>query len=484
MAGTSRTASKRPARTSRVQAVRVAVATTRSAPAPAGSGRRKSARTAARAFASSPAARRPSRSSKTRTAAPPPRWVVASPTTRAAQSAVGPPAKTRGSAASTTSAKSARPSRFAAYAVQAASVDAPHPGRSLTSSTDRGVRPLARARAVLPLVRRSAVNRRSSSRTRPCDGTRSSSSEAVPDDDDDASSEEEDEEDTSAPPRASRPSTSVAAAAASSSSARSRSPRVTRPTSSGVWAADTPLSASPPAARPSANEAAERTSPASSAPEKSTARAARPASPTSSTKAAASAAIASLARIARVWMRRMSRRPARSGRSIVTWTSRRPGRLRAGSMSSGRLVSPTTRTLGSSSTPSILARSWLTTPSRTPVVSPASEPRGRAMASISSRTMTWSADRSPERAYSSSAGRKSSRTLRSASPTNLSRISGPLTTRGSRAPSSRASSRASSVLPHPGGPESRTPRTCETPSRFASAGSAREARTRRTMASS
>ena len=43
-------------------------------------------------------------------------------------------------------------------------------------------------------------------------------------------------------------------------------------------------------------------------------------------------------------------------------------------MSSGRLVSPTTKTLPASTTPSILARSWLTTESRTPVVSPLSAP--------------------------------------------------------------------------------------------------------------
>lgn len=65
---------------------------------------------------------------------------------------------------------------------------------------------------------------------------------------------------------------------------------------------------------------------------------------------------------------------------------------------------------------------------------------------------------------SSSASRNSSRTFRSASPTHLSRISGPLTSFGGRAPSRRLSSRARRVLPQPGGPWSRRPRTWPTPS--------------------
>ena len=69
----------------------------------------------------------------------------------------------------------------------------------------------------------------------------------------------------------------------------------------------------------------------------------------------------------------------------------------------------------------------MTTESRTPVVSPLSAPRFRAIASISSRMITWSSDASPAAAHSASAGAKSSRTFFSASPTNLSMISGPLT---------------------------------------------------------
>mmetsp|Transcript_7536 Transcript_7536/g.22323 ORF Transcript_7536/g.22323 Transcript_7536/m.22323 type:complete len:511 (+) Transcript_7536:906-2438(+) len=200
--------------------------------------------------------------------------------------------------------------------------------------------------------------------------------------------------------------------------------------------------------------------------------------------AAAAAERAPFWRIARVWMRRMSLLPSASGSSTFSCTSSRPGRRRASSSSSGLFVRPTTRTFPASTTPSILERSWFTTESRTPDASPLAEPRFLAIASISSRMMTCNAEASPAASHSASAGAKSSRTLASASPTNLSRISGPLTTCGSRAPSDRASSRASSVLPQPGGPERRMPRTCEMPSRRAAAGSAREASTRRTIASS
>ena len=50
----------------------------------------------------------------------------------------------------------------------------------------------------------------------------------------------------------------------------------------------------------------------------------------------------------------------------------------------------------------------------------------------------------------------------SESPTNLDIISGPLTILGSRAPMAPAISRASSVLPQPGGPYSSMP-ACGTP---------------------
>ncbi len=58
----------------------------------------------------------------------------------------------------------------------------------------------------------------------------------------------------------------------------------------------------------------------------------------------------------------------------------------------------------------------------------------------------------------------------SLSPTYFDIISGPLTIFGSRAPIAPAISRASSVLPQPGGPYSSMPRTGCTPSGRISAG--------------
>src|SRR5436190_11675071 len=58
------------------------------------------------------------------------------------------------------------------------------------------------------------------------------------------------------------------------------------------------------------------------------------------------------------YFRKMSPAAPRSGRSILIFTSRRPGRRMAGSMRSWRLLAPMTMTLRSPSTPSISARSW------------------------------------------------------------------------------------------------------------------------------
>eukprot|EP00966_Prymnesium_polylepis_P091155 2109911-Prymnesium_polylepis.2 len=76
---------------------------------------------------------------------------------------------------------------------------------------------------------------------------------------------------------------------------------------------------------------------------------------------------------------------------------------------------------------------------------------------------------------------KSSLMNDSDSPTYLDIISGPLTILGSRAPSAAPISRASSVLPQPGGPYSSMPQTGERPSSRVSAGGyRRDARARRT----
>ena len=85
-------------------------------------------------------------------------------------------------------------------------------------------------------------------------------------------------------------------------------------------------------------------------------------------------------------------------------------------------------------------------------VSPLSDPRSRVKASISSKTTTCSALSSPASCNSTSASANRLRMYCSESPTNLLIISGPLTIFGSRAPSAPAISRASSVLPQPGGP--------------------------------
>mmetsp|Transcript_19 Transcript_19/g.71 ORF Transcript_19/g.71 Transcript_19/m.71 type:complete len:202 (+) Transcript_19:722-1327(+) len=92
-----------------------------------------------------------------------------------------------------------------------------------------------------------------------------------------------------------------------------------------------------------------------------------------------------------VWMPKICDRPLTSGRPISTWTSRRPGRRRASSIMSLRLVMPMRRMLLRESTPSILDSSWLTTESETPVPS-RTVPRLLQMASISSRMTMCSMD--------------------------------------------------------------------------------------------
>mmetsp|Transcript_16219 Transcript_16219/g.52478 ORF Transcript_16219/g.52478 Transcript_16219/m.52478 type:complete len:341 (+) Transcript_16219:539-1561(+) len=230
-------------------------------------------------------------------------------------------------------------------------------------------------------------------------------------------------------------------AGCSSASARSKSGRVTS-----KFSAFAPfLTFSTVTSRPKAHEVADRTSPSISAPEKFFVSAASSSSETSGERYLFSRIFAVC--IERIWCR-----PCSSGSEISTCTSSRPGRSSAGSISSGRLVRPMTRMLSSCSTPSILASSWLTTESRMPDVSPEREPRSLVKASISSNTITCSAESSPASACSTSASAKSERMNCSESPTYLDIISGPLTILGSRAPSAVQISRASNVLPQPGGP--------------------------------
>ena len=66
----------------------------------------------------------------------------------------------------------------------------------------------------------------------------------------------------------------------------------------------------------------------------------------------------------RVWTRRIASRPARSGGCTETRRSKRPGRNRAGSRISGRLVAPSTITPVRGSNPSISVKIWLSVCSR------------------------------------------------------------------------------------------------------------------------
>mmetsp|Transcript_26635 Transcript_26635/g.63116 ORF Transcript_26635/g.63116 Transcript_26635/m.63116 type:complete len:393 (-) Transcript_26635:1403-2581(-) len=125
-------------------------------------------------------------------------------------------------------------------------------------------------------------------------------------------------------------------------------------------------------------------------------------------------------------------------------------------MRSGRLVAATTKTAALSPapcTPSISASSWLTTRSITPPES-APAPRAGASASISSKKTTQGAARR--------ARANTSRTWRSLSPMYMLISSGPFTPR-KLVEHSLATALASSVLPVPGGPYSRTPERCRSP---------------------
>ena len=143
-----------------------------------------------------------------------------------------------------------------------------------------------------------------------------------------------------------------------------------------------------------------------------------------------------------------------SGRSRMTWRSKRPGRRSAGSRTSGRLVAATTMTFVFVSKPSISTRIWLRVCSRSSCEPPRPAPRWRPTASISStKTMqgllrlAWS---------------KRSRTRLAPTPTNISTNSEPeMLKKGT--PASPATARASRVLPVPGGPTSSTPRGMRAP---------------------
>mmetsp|Transcript_7571 Transcript_7571/g.24890 ORF Transcript_7571/g.24890 Transcript_7571/m.24890 type:complete len:268 (+) Transcript_7571:424-1227(+) len=150
----------------------------------------------------------------------------------------------------------------------------------------------------------------------------------------------------------------------------------------------------------------------------------------------------------REWIWKMAARPSRSGRPNSTFRSMRPGRNRAGSRVSGRLVAIRILTFPRASNPS----NWFTISNivRCTSLSPPapSSKRVPPIASTSSRkTMQAFFDR---------AIWNSSRTMRAPSPTYFCTNSEPIT-RIKHASVRFATARATSVFPVPGGPKSRMP---------------------------
>ncbi len=153
--------------------------------------------------------------------------------------------------------------------------------------------------------------------------------------------------------------------------------------------------------------------------------------------------------MSRVWIRRMASRPARSGGETDTVRSKRPGRVSAGSSTSGRLVAAMTTTPSEPEKPSISVRIWFRVCSRSswpPMAAP--PPRARPMVSISSmKTIEGATLRASE---------KSSRTREAPTPTIIS-MNSEAEAEKNGTPASPATARASRVLPVPGGPANRTP---------------------------
>mmetsp|Transcript_34735 Transcript_34735/g.79269 ORF Transcript_34735/g.79269 Transcript_34735/m.79269 type:complete len:367 (-) Transcript_34735:165-1265(-) len=150
----------------------------------------------------------------------------------------------------------------------------------------------------------------------------------------------------------------------------------------------------------------------------------------------------------RAWTPRMRVRPLKSGRSTVILRSNRPGRRRAWSRMSTRLVAAMVMIPGLPSKPSISTRIWLMVCSRSslPPANPA--PRWRPTASISSMKMMQGAF--------FLAWENMSRTRLAPTPTNISTNSEPeIEMKGT--PASPATALARRVLPVPGGPSRITP---------------------------
>ena len=153
---------------------------------------------------------------------------------------------------------------------------------------------------------------------------------------------------------------------------------------------------------------------------------------------------------------RIFSRPRMSGLESTICRSKRPGRSRAGSSTSGRLVAASRITPSLVSKPSISTRSWFSVCSRSSLVPEKPMPRLRPTASISStKTM--------QGAFFLACSNMS-RTRDAPTPTNISTKSDPeIEKNGTLA--SPAMARASSVLPVPGGPTRRQPLGILPPSR-------------------
>ena len=154
------------------------------------------------------------------------------------------------------------------------------------------------------------------------------------------------------------------------------------------------------------------------------------------------------------WTFRMSIRPCRSGSSTGIRRSNRPGRSRAGSRDSGRLVAARMTTPLEPSKPSISVSSWFRVCSRSSLPPYCPPSRFLPMVSISSIKTIQGAF--------SFACLNRSRTFAAPMPTNISTNSEPeMEKNGTLA--SPATAFASSVLPVPGGPTNRAPLGMEAP---------------------
>src|SRR5664279_4799706 len=138
---------------------------------------------------------------------------------------------------------------------------------------------------------------------------------------------------------------------------------------------------------------------------------------------------------------RISSRPLASGRSTTTRRSKRPGRNRAGSRTSGRFVAARMMMPLFASKPSISTSSWFKVCSRSSLPPPMPAPRWRPTASISSMNTMHGA-------YCFACANRSLTRL-APTPTNISTNSEPDTLKNGTLASPEIA-RASSVFPQPG----------------------------------